>query len=73
VQLQPQLPVVPLAVPPFWHTAPFAPVVHALAVSQLAPLYPAVQLQPQLPVVPLAVPPFWHTAPFAPVVHVFAV
>jgi len=36
-QSQPQLPVVPVADPPFWHALPSAPTVHAGGVWQLAP------------------------------------
>ena len=57
-QSQPQFPVVPVALPPFWQAFPSAPTVHASAVAQRVPEYPAMHVQVQLPVVPDADPPF---------------
>ena len=42
---------------------------HAIAISQLSPEYPAWHWQPQSPVVPVGDALFWHGFPFAPAVH----
>ena len=72
VQPQPQRPVTPVAVPPFWQVASLALAVHADTDKQLASSWPSAQLQPQELVTPAAVPPCWRGL-IAPAVHEHAV
>ena len=58
LQVQPQLPVVPLTWPLLPHVV--SSLVHASGVSHQVPPYPLAHVQPQCPGLPLAWPLFWH-------------